>query len=374
VDILRGLALLGIFVVNMLFFSGPAGYFSLTAYWPGPLNEAVEGFIRIFWQGAFYSIFSFLFGLGFALQLERASARGGSALPRYARRLAILLGIGLLHAILVWYGDILVAYAVGGFVLMLFAVQRTPVVALAAAFFFALSTLVYLGRLDLSLAGPAPWLTPGTFERVFGEGSYLDAVRLQGRMALREFGTLTSFLPTVLWLFLLGMMAGRWELFTRPRRWPWLAVLAVALPAALVFKGLYALWLLEGRYHPFARGFSFALGGPALAFVYMALLSLLLHNPLWQERLSLFGFAGRMALTNYLAQSVICTLLFNGYGLGLYTDLGPAVTFPLTLLIFAAQAFFSRFWLSRYRFGPAEWVWRSLTYGRPQPLRYEAAR
>lgn len=363
-DILRGIALLGIFTVNMLFFSGPYGYFGMTA----ARNEAerwLEVIVRVFAQGASYSLFSFLFGLGLALQLRR----GPVALPRFRRRLLVLLGIGLIHAVFIWYGDILISYAVGGFVLTLFATQRSWVLALGALGFFALSSLTYLTPLDLGLAPNASWLTLGSFNDVMGSGSYLELVRYQAQMAWREILNLPDFLPTVLWLFLLGLLAGRQGLFSEPKRRLWLTILLVALPVALVFKGFVAYWLLTDTYSPLNVGYSFGIGGPALMFVYLSILSLLLSREVWQRRLAPFSFTGRMALTNYLTQSVVCTLIFNAYGLGYFGELGLSVTLLLVFIIYALQLIFSRVWLARFRFGPVEWLWRSLTYGSWQPLR-----
>ena len=364
IDILRGIALLGIFTVNMLFFSGPYGYFGVTAA-QNELERWLEGFVRIFAQGAFYSLFSFLFGLGLALQLRR----GRAALPRFRRRLAVLLLIGLIHAVLIWYGDILLTYAAGGFVLTLFAFRRSWMVVVWAVIFFALSCLAYLTPLDPGLAGRAPWLNLQAFNEIFGSGTYPEVVRFQAQLAWREILNLPSFLPTVLWLFLLGLLAGRDGLFERPNRRAWWGILLAALLVALVFKGFYAYWFIVETYSPFSVGFSFAIGGPALMFVYLALLTLLLQNPAWARRLAPFGLAGRMALTHYLTQSVVCTLLFNAYGLGYFGELRLGVTLGLVPVIFALQVLFSRFWLLRFRFGPAEWVWRSLTYGARQPLR-----
>jgi uncharacterized protein len=364
VDILRGIALLGIFTVNMLFFSGPYGYFGLSPA-QNELERWLEGSVRIFAQGAFYSLFSFLFGLGLALQLRRERA----ALPRFRRRLAFLLLIGLGHAILTWYGDILLTYAAGGFVLTLFAFRRSRVVIIWVLVFFALSCLAYLTPLDPGLAGRSPWLTLRAFSETFESGTYPEVVRYQAQLAGREILNLPSFLPTVLWLFLLGLLAGRSGLFERPNRRVWWGILLATLPVALVFKGFYAYWFVTDTYSPFAVGFSFAIGGPALMFVYLALLTLLLQNPVWAQWLAPFGLAGRMALTHYLTQSVVCTLLFNAYGLGYFGELRLGVTLLLVPVIFALQVLFSRLWLSRFRFGPAEWVWRSLTYGARQPLR-----
>lgn len=363
-DILRGIALLGIFSVNMLFFSGPYGYFGMSAA-QNSVERWLEAFVRIFAQGAFYSLFSFLFGLGLALQLRR----GPVALPRFRRRLLILVGIGLVHAIFIWYGDILVSYAVGGFVLTLFAFRKSWVLVLGALTFFVLSSLVYLTSFDLGLAPRAPWLTLSSFNAAMGTGSYLEVVAYQARMAWREVLNLPDFLPTVLWLFLLGLLAGQRGLFNQPHRRVWLTILLAALPVALVFKGFVAYWFLTDTFSPLNVGYSFGIGGPALMFVYLSLLSLLLQQEVWQRRLAFFGPIGRMALTNYLTQSVVCTLIFNAYGLGYFGELGLSVTLPLVLVTYALQVVVSRMWLARFRFGPAEWLWRSLTYGSRQPLR-----
>lgn len=363
-DILRGIALLGIFTVNMLFFSGPYGYFGMTAA-QNAGERWLEVVIRVLAQGASYSLFSFLFGLGLALQLRR----GAVALPRFRRRLLVLLGIGIVHAIFIWYGDILISYAVGGFVLTLFAAQRSWVLVLGALGFFTLSSLTYLTPLDLGLAPNASWLTLSSFNEVMSSGSYLELVRYQAQMAWREILNLPDFLPTVLWLFLLGLLAGQRGLFNKPHRRIWLTILLVALPVALVFKGFVAYWLMTDTYSPLNVGYSFGIGGPALMFVYLSLMNLLLGREVWQRRLAPFSFTGRMALTNYLMQSVVCTLIFNAYGLGYFGELGLSVTLPLVFVIYALQLLFSRLWLARFRFGPAEWLWRSLTYGSWQPLR-----
>lgn len=113
----------------------------------------------------------------------------------------------------------------------------------------------------------------------------------------------------------------------------------------------------------------YALGGLALALWYASAVVLLVERPAWRRRLAPLAAAGRMALTNYLLQSLVCTTLFYSYGLGLYGRVGPAGGLLLTLAIFGGQLAFSAWWLRRFRFGPVEWLWRTLTYGRRQPLR-----
>lgn len=251
------------------------------------------------------------------------------------------------------------------------SVGSSSPLALGALGFFTLSSLSYLTSFDLGFAPSAPWLTLGSFGEVFTSGSYLEVVRYQAQLAWREILNMLDFLPTVLWLFLLGLLAGRQGLFSAPNRRIWLGILLIALPVALVFKGFVAYWLWTDTYSPLTVGYSFGIGGPALMFVYLAALNLLLSRKVWQRRLALFSPIGRMALTNYLTQSVVCTLIFNAYGLGYFGDLGLSLTLPLVLVVYTLQLLFSRFWLARFRIGPAEWLWRSLTYGAWQPLRLE---
>jgi uncharacterized protein len=111
-------------------------------------------------------------------------------------------------------------------------------------------------------------------------------------------------------------------------------------------------------------------GAPALALFYMSGLTLLSQNTAWQKRMAPLAYAGRMAISVYLMQTLICTLLFYGYGFGLYGKVGAAGGILLTVIIYVLQIPFSVWWLNRFRFGPVEWLWRSLTYGKLQPMKW----
>ncbi len=369
-DVLRGVALFGILLVNMLVFSYPFQYQGPLS-WPSALDRAAEWFIRVFAQASFYTMFSFLFGLGFALQLERASSRGGDAIPTFRRRLVILLVIGLMHALLVWTGDILVAYALTGLILVAFRNHSSPSLARwglgGVLFTFLLAWLALAG----DEAMPAAYVA--RMVEVYSSGSYLEVMVFRIEEYALLFAGVLLQLPQLLALFFVGLWAGRRRLLERPDYSFIRKVMMGTLVIGLAGKVPYAYDLLTGAFSPVLSSFFFALSfmvsGPAIGFFYMGALLLLLRSPAWQQRLSPFAAAGRMALTNYLAQSLICTTIFYGYGFGLYGRVGPALGVFLTLVIFSLQVLFSRWWLSRYRYGPMEWLWRSLTYGEPQALR-----
>jgi uncharacterized protein len=211
---------------------------------------------------------------------------------------------------------------------------------------------------------------------VFGAGSYRTVIaenraHFYGDIVDRRIGLFLS--PMVFARFLFGLYVGRkgWasrtaDLVPRLRRLlPWAAALGVVGNGVLLVNEgeLDSYWTHLGAVVEEA-------GILALAFTYLATLVLLFHRgPQWRVRLGRLAPVGRMALTNYLTHSVLYLLLFSGVGLGLYGEVGPALCVVFSIVIFAAQIVISRWWLSRYRFGPAEWLWRTLTYGELQPMR-----
>lgn len=397
VDSLRGIALLGILLVNMAAFKSPYAYAFLgtaTGEAISGIDHAVRWLIAFLAEGKFYSTFSFLFGLGFALQLTRLEAQGAPAKLIYARRLGVLLLIGLAHATLIWSGDILVIYALLGFILLLFR-QRAPRTILAwAGLLWAIPILLMaalVGLLALAASVPesAKILEQSSREvltelraeaqralQAYGQGTVGEILRHR----LSELGMIYLFglfgVPTILAMFLLGLYAGRRGIFqdlsahqALLRKVAW-AGLLLGLP----LNGAYA-WLAS----QLATDFSllalfqvllfFFLAPALLCLGYLSVMTLLLQREQWQQRLGWLPAVGRTALSNYLLQSVIGTLIFYNYGLGLYGQVSVTVGLLLTLAIYIVQVLLSHWWLRRFRFGPAEWLWRSLTYGQRQPMR-----
>ena len=386
VDILRGFSVLGILIFNMLSFSG---YLYRPLDGMSSINRAVMLFVRFFVQAKFYTLFSFLFGWGMAIQMERAAQRGSRFVPLYVRRLLILLLIGLAHAILIWDGDILVSYAVLGLPLLLFR-QRSDKVLLVAVVVCILIPVL------LSTPGPAAsfreayaeatdsWrqqMLVGYQTNVHTQGSYLELTVHRLRSIRSGYTGVIYWGTHILGMFLLGLYVGRRRilhdvsehlpLFRRVMWWG----LIVGVACNLVFVAATASPnLVPPDYYDLATRGARTIGGPALCLFYISAIVLLVQKRDWRQRLSPLASVGRTALSNYLFQSIVCTLFFYGYGLGLYGRLGPAITLALTFILYRAQISLSNWWLSRYRFGPAEWLWRSLTYGKFQPLALEQGR
>ena len=393
-DVLRGFALWGVCLANLV--PWLAGYSGLPkaakmALPTWPVDRVVDAFLSAFVHGRFIMIFSFLFGLGFSVQLIRAEARGADGTRLFARRIAAMFALGVVHAYLVWAGDITHIYAALAIPLLLvrrWPVQRLLAVGAALLLFqpiahgiaIAVAPKVTNGALSPEATFAAlQELRSTTLPRLYGSASY--AAILQGNRAihdamLRPWMSL-GWMPELFGLFLLGLATGRLGLVARAdghrRMWRltfgWsLAVgLAGYLPILVV-----ALLQLQQKMPQDVRatiGVLRTIGQPAMSLAYVCAIVLLFQRPAWRGRLLALAPVGRMAYTNYLSQSVIGIAIFYGVGLGLYGKVGPALLVVLSVAIIAAQAVASRWWLRRYRFGPAEWVWRSLTYGRPQPMR-----
>jgi uncharacterized protein len=387
-DALRGFALFGIFLLNLAQLSGfiymtPADMAALPT---AAIDRPIALVIVWLGYGKFYSLFSLLFGIGFALQLESAARSGDAGLRRFKRRLLVLLAIGLIHLTFIWEGDILTLYALLGFALIPLrrlsqrALLVTAAVLVAMPVLQQIAIVVSHGALDPG----APLLeVGGRWQVAMGfsadampyptlkHASLAETVRFQiCGVWFRYADLLTSGRPfKVLAMFALGLWVGRSGMLRDMESWvPMLGrvrrlCLLVGLPAALA----HAVLLLTGT--PPRSTLSivdaavYALGIAPLSLAYASHGALLWRRPAWNDRMSRLIPAGRMALTNYLTQTAIGIFLFYGVGLGLMGAVGPALWPAIALTVFALQCAFSWWWLSRHQFGPLEWLWRRATYG-----------
>jgi uncharacterized protein len=389
-DVLRGVAIFGILLANVMIFSGyqflsPAQAAAL----PGAAIDRVSQFlVHALVYGKFYSLFSLLFGIGVAVQMERAAARGAAFVPRFRRRLWALLGIGLAHALLLWSGDILTVYALMGFVMLLFLRLGDRALLGWAVGLLALPVAAYVVMIAAAVPDPFAGLEggegPSMLERVgaaFLAGDYAsmlwgNTVLLVGRW-VDLFITLRF--PRVLGMFLLGFWLARRGVFRRAeahlplfRRWAWVGLL-VALPANLVLAAMMQrVPYLPATWTGLVEVAAYALGVPLLCLGYVGALALV-HRGRAGGVLAPFAAVGKMALTNYLLQSAVCVAIFYGVGLGLYGSTGLTTALLIALVVFAFQVPLSALWLERFHYGPVEWVWRQATYGRRFPLRRERA-
>ena len=389
-DAIRGFALLGILLMNIEGMVGP-----LMASISG-VNPALTGADRwmdtaiyLLVQGKFFPLFSMLFGMGFAIMLARAQAAGRPFVAVYLRRVLALLAIGLAHALLVWPGDILVTYALMGLV-MLICFRGTPQSRLPK-WGIALMLLPAVFTLAFGLLGSAMQSLPGEASvefnkalaeqgremamqieaqrQAYGSGSFADATAQRIDDFLSMIGFIVIYGAFILGLFLVGAWFARSGAIARPEehvrlftrlRW-------VALPVGLAMV-LVSYWLEPtmdmGRLDIRASTAQVLqmLGGAVMALSYLAWVVKALHAPATARLFGLLGPAGRMALTNYLMQSIVATLVFYGYGLGYFEPLPRAWQPVFVFAFFALQVALSHWWMARFRFGPAEWAWRAATY------------
>lgn len=380
IDALRGLAVFGILLMNVWgFVYGFALYhFPANADFTA-LDKLAVFVVAAFSEQKFYPIFAFLFGAGFALQTGRLRAPGPAldAIKKtYRRRLQWLLGCGLLHGLLLWFGDILFAYSLTGFWLAYKAGR--PLAELGRT----LRLLVIVNGLIFTVYAALSWsMYDASAGAVMVQQQVMEAhhaIYVQGgwneiaRQRLADFNVNLSgfiiFIPRLALLFVLGVFAVRLGWLTRPQRHrpAWRKVLWTGLALGLPFNLFWGMVALANVIDPFDPPAGFALmtalldiGGPLLAAALVALF-MLAHE----------GFCawlapvGRMALTNYLCQSVILMLLLQGFGLGLGAALSHAQLFGVCLGIMLAQLLFCHWWLASHQQGPAEALWRRYTDAR----------
>jgi uncharacterized protein len=391
IDVVRGFALFGVLFVNGMswFRTHPGRDWLERERYPGLVDAIVTHAQKVFFDGKFITLFAFLFGVGMAIQADRAEARGGR--PRWflVRRMLVLLAIGVAHVLLLWMGDILHVYAVLGLPFLLLLKRKPRTIAIVAA---VLLLLPFVGSIIFSLvrlsAGEPPIRLRTddrvlelhqqieTATRVYGSGTWMEIARLRVAEAVNLAVYMLPSIPQMFVMFLLGLLAHRAGIFADPvaHRRTLRRVLLGGGAIGLAIEILRVLPPDPGEVSPsaYVRAALFgltALGQTALGLAYAAGLLLLLQRPRIRALLAPVGNVGRMALTNYLMQSLLCSLVFYSFGLGLYNRLRPSVAAPIFLAIYATQLVWSGPWLARFRYGPVEWLWRSLTYGKAQPMR-----
>jgi uncharacterized protein len=389
-DVLRGFALAGVLIANMATHSG---YFFLASDTQRELDVAgTDGIVtwleHFLVEGKFYSLFSLLFGIGFALQMKSHNPLAGGFTARFTRRLLVLFLFGLLHAVFFYVGDILAVYALTGFFLLLFRNASEKTLIRTAIILMILPIVQYLffwvpqlSQVQVENTGDVG--RPPFFDRLiegYRSGTFVDVV--QNNIGGLIFGRYPDLFFTgrffrVLAMFLVGLYVSRTlqldnlslhrEFLKKVLLWG--AVIGIPCNIVLAFvmeTGAYYGLMPTGIIQPLV----YAFGVPALSLSYASAIALLYVNR--HGILSIFAPVGQMALTNYLSQSVICCIIFMNYGFGNYATLGPTMLVLIAIAIFIFQILFSHWWLKRYQFGPMEWLWRSMTYRRWQPIRRAA--
>jgi uncharacterized protein len=389
-DALRGFALLGILLMNIEFFSRPLqDFMSGMDDASGPAGVAAWA-VYVFVQGEFWVLFSLLFGMGFALLQTRLAASDRPFTALYLRRTLALAVFGLLHIVLLWPGDILLAYAITALCLLPFAQVKGKALWISGVGLYLLVALSWVlmgwsmgympaeARVDVEAYMVEEAAKGIEAARIYATGSYLQISALRGQDYFGYmFEQMLMFqVPMALGVFLLGGWLLRSGRITRAaeHRGFWVSLL---LSGAAIGGVLANASLGIGSHFDPLTGFDrallaagvMALANLPLALAYLAAFVLLFNTRLGARCLSLLAPAGRMALSNYLLQSLVCGLLFYGYGLGWYGEVDRWQQVQIALVIFATQLLLSPLWLRSFNYGPMEAVWRGLTYGRWPAMR-----
>jgi uncharacterized protein len=375
IDVLRGLALFGVLAINIVFefrvsifeqFLPPAG--TIPA-----IDRALSDVLAAAIELKALALFSFLFGVGLAIQSDRL-INNPRRLTLLIRRLVVLLGIGAAHLFLLWNGDILVEYAMAGLVVLPFLFGPRWLTLLVAA--ASLVLFLTMPLLPPVVQFPSHfWIFQHIVEatRAYGDGGFLDVLAFRVREIPAFFPLHVLIFPRTIALFLFGVLAWRSGILQRASEHKSL-LFSIAMGGVLFGGALTVVaqeqdlfgWPSLGRAHEVMV--ERRLGGVVLAAGYAASIVGLASVPAGQRMLAWAAPVGRMALTNYLGQSLILGWIFYGYGFGLFGKLSVSTAFTIGVVVYAMQAAISAWWLGRYRYGPVEWLWRSLMYGSWQPM------
>ncbi len=372
IDAARGFAILGIFVVNIGAFSAP--YFMYGGEedaWTSAIDQNTQVFIDIFFQASFYTLFSILFGFGFQVLKDRLVEKNIDIYPFLFRRLFVLICFGLVHAFLIWHGDILLSYGVVGLFLVAFENRTKKTLLIWGTLLLGMSMYFYSSFLyDLrALLGGYDVSKINLVKENYSSSDLAVILTQNANDWIYSNGLLSGLLlsTTLLPLFLFGMFIARKRWLHKPDEHK-RTILTVWFISLLFFAAL--------KMGPYLYGnpvwFSYIqdnLGGTASALFYLFSITLLARSGFGKKLIKPFTYVGRMSLTNYITQSIICFILFYGIGFGLYGSVRPIVAMGIVAVVFSLQIICSRWWLARYRFGPLEWLWRSFTYKEKQSLR-----
>jgi uncharacterized protein len=388
-DVLRGFALFGILLDNIFGFTG-YGFFTqpqreALSTWPA---DGLLGLCEIaFVKGKFYNLFSLLFGIGFSIILIRNEQRNVNPLKIFYRRLTILLLIGAAHLYFLWEGDILMLYALLGLLLPLFrkcsdktlliwaaALILSPILIDVVKVLMNVKTGSFLEAIAISTDNRTGVPTDDSYRQyLFTEGSGWQEWRnwQQSGFFWRYSDLIESNrMPKVVGMFLLGFYAGRkmiytnlenyLSLFKKIRRWGFI----IGIPASLAMTYFF----IDEKSIPNVRGLLdtlfYAISVVPLSLAYVSTICLYWVKKKGNTKLKWLAPVGRMALTNYLMQTILGITIFYGIGFGFGGNIGPVIFFPVVLGIYALQVIYSNWWFKYFNYGPVEWIWRQLTYGK----------
>ncbi len=379
IDFLRGISIVGILLVNMLDFHSPLLYLE-SDYWENKLDLYTYALIDIFAQGNFYPLFAFLFGFGTVILMNRSVQKGISFPALFTRRMIFLLLLGMIHAFLIWHGDILITYAICGFLLLLvYRLKGKTLLHLSVWLYTIPYGVLGLLMLLIELLTPTSELLKTNFSKIneviaiYSSGSFAEIFSLR----FNEWATangmpnvilvILSVFPCILAGMAFAKLGWLTNLTNHQRKLK--IIFLISLPAGLILK---IFPYLSGPNYA-SKFFQDFFGGPLLTLAIITGVTLIYEKSQKVRKLAVpFVRLGRMSLTNYLMHSILCTLIFYSYGLGLYGEVGAFMGTLLAVLIILFQLIFTKYWLRFFRMGPIEYGWRIITYwDKPPSFKWE---
>lgn len=382
-DAFRGFAILGIFVVNIVVMNSTfLNQDEFAKQWTSGIDQFAERILQLFFYTKFFPIFSLLFGLGIAMQALKMKKSGTLSFSFFARRMAILFLIGVCHILFLWSGDVLNLYAILGLLVTVFIGRSNKLILFLSAFFlfFPFYDDVFFFLFDLLNFEPGSYLNGLDGAAVHGiitEGSYFNGMELRLKEYMANIPMLFGFLaPIALSMFLLGLYLGKNNIHRSLQ--PFIEKIGLPMVVLAVLSNTYRVLFLfilpeyEIYSNEIFRAYfikAMVVSDVMMGLFYLWLLGWLWYNTKFQFVLKPLRHVGRMALTNYIMQSAIGLFLFSSVGFGLYESLSPSQTLMTAVIVFCFQVILSKIWLTYFRFGPLEWIWRCLTYRKIFPIR-----
>lgn len=388
-DALRGFALAGIVFAHMLenFVGGPIPPETVKDMAPGIIDQIASGLVDFLFRGKFFALFSFLFGLSFFIQMDNAQQRGKRFEMRFLWRLVLLLAIGYVHS-LFYRGDILTIYAICGiFLIPFYRIKSKWTLVLIALLFLGLGRfVVFAATSGDPLFVPNPFMPDSAaamqYFDLLKNGTIIEVFQanaLEGHLMKMEFQFgLFSRGYLTFGFFLSGLLVGKIGLFKNYQerskliKKSWIGGLILFGVSIIGLIGVFASLGPEASFDnwPAMIGLTFYdLMNIGMTVIIIALFIILYKKNKSKKFLEHFKPYGRMALTNYVAQSIVGTAFFYGWGLGYLTDIRNSLVFLLAILLVALQVWFSKWWLNRFHYGPLEWLWRSATFFKWYPMK-----
>ncbi|MFJ7639088.1 DUF418 domain-containing protein [Peribacillus sp. NPDC097225] len=371
IDLLRGLAILGIFLVNMPSFHTPILYSSGVEYWDEGWDRILYIGSDIIAQASFYPLFACLFGFGSVILATRSEDKGISFPLLFTKRLCFLLGVGCIHAFFIWHGDILVNYAMFGFAFLLFYKWKGKYLIWLGSFlyivpfgvfglFFLIMSFVDSGLMDIQ--NEVELIKQS--QEIYSAGSFMEVTgqRMADWYMVNGPTNVIFLFLSIFPFFLIGAGVAKQGWLQNPARYkrPIRKIVIISLLTGVAIKVL-----------PYVTDYDYGttfiqdyFGGPLLTMFYISAITLLVEKAWAYKLLYPLALVGRMSMSNYLFQSIVCTFIFYSYGCGLYGKVTYTEGFLLMIVVFSIQVLLSFLWMKRFRFGPVEFVWRYVSYGK----------